>query len=84
LNEQEVEARLHELGFETCTVEALPLRAQVELFAEASIVVSTMGASFASVLFSPPGTVIVDMVPPEMLNLGYVYWEMCEELHHEY
>ena len=84
LNEQEVETYLHGLGFETYAVEALPLRAQVELFAEASVIVSTMGASFVNALFSPPGTVIVDMIPPEMLNLGYVYWEMCEELGHEY
>ena len=80
MNEQEVEAHLHGLGFETYTIEALPLKAQVELFAEASIVVSTNGASLTNVLFSPHGTVIVDMIPPEMMNLGYIYWEMCEEL----
>ena len=84
MNEQEVEAHLHGLGFQTYTIEALPLKAQVELFAEASIVVSTNGASLTNVLFSPHGTVIVDMIPPEKMNLGYIYWEMCEELKHKY
>ncbi|MGO8861700.1 MAG: glycosyltransferase family 61 protein [Acidimicrobiales bacterium] len=84
LNEEEVEKYLHELGFETLVLSELPLKDQVQLFTEASIVVSTMGASFVNVLFSPPGTIVVDMIPPEQMSNCYVYWEMCEGLGHQY
>jgi capsular polysaccharide biosynthesis protein len=84
LNEEEVEKYLHGLGFETFVLSELPLRDQVQLFTEASIVVSTMGASFVNILFSPPGTIVVDMIPPEQMSNCYVYWEMCEGLGHQY
>ena len=84
LNEEEVEKYLHELGFETLVLSELPLKDQVQLFTEASIVVSTMGASFVNILFSPPGTIVVDMIPPEQMSNCYVYWEMCEGLGHQY
>jgi len=84
LNEEEVEKYLHGLGFETLVLSELPLKDQVQLFTEASIVVSTMGASFVNILFSPPGTIVVDMIPPEQMSSCYVYWEMCEGLGHQY
>ncbi len=84
MNEEEVEKYLHGLGFETLVLSELPLTDQVHLFMEASIVVSTMGASFVNILFSPPGTIVVDMIPPEQMSNCYVYWEMCEGLGHQY
>jgi capsular polysaccharide biosynthesis protein len=84
LNEEAVERYLHELGFETCIPELLPLREQVALFAEAEVVVSTHGSAFANMLFSPPGLIVVDMIEPSMLSWAYVFWAMAEELHHDY
>ena len=83
-NEEEVEAILRDRGFETLMPETLSLRRQVELFAEASVIVSTHGSAFTNILFSPPGLVVLDMVPPSMLHTAYVFWSMSEELDHQY
>ena len=84
VNEAEVQAFLGPSGFETCAPETLTLRDQVELFSQAEVVVSTHGAAFTNILFSPSGLTVVDMVQPSMLKWAYVFWAMSEELGHRY
>jgi capsular polysaccharide biosynthesis protein len=83
-NEAEVEACLSRYGFETCMPETLSLREQVELFSQASVVVSTHGAAFLNALFSPKGLVLVDIIEARSIPWSFVYWAMCEELGHTY
>jgi capsular polysaccharide biosynthesis protein len=83
-NEADVEACLSQFGFETCLPETLSLKEQVQLFAEAKVVVSTHGAAFTNALFSPEGLVLVDMVEPSQTPWSFVYWAMSEELGHTY
>jgi Glycosyltransferase 61 len=83
-NEAEVEACLSRYGFETCLPETLSLKEQVELFAEAKVLVSTHGAAFTNALFSPEGLVLVDILEPSRIPWSFVYWAMCEELGHTY
>lgn len=83
-NEQAVEEYLQRFGFETCVPETLSLRDQVKLSAEAETVVSTHGSGLTNILFAPQGLIVVDMIPPSMMHLAYVFWAMSEELSHRY
>lgn len=84
VNEAAVARFLQQYGFETCRPETLSFRSQVELFAQAEVVVSTHGSAFANILFAPSGLVVVDMIQPRMLDWAYVFWAMSEELGHSY
>ncbi len=57
-NEPEVESFLDEFGFETVVPGTLTLRAQVELFGQAEVIVGT-GAGLFNMVFSPPGTKVL-------------------------
>lgn len=83
-NEDEVERCLTERGFEVHRTEELTFGAQVELFAEARIVVAAHGAGLTNILFAPPGCVVVDMIDPGMLHQAYVYWSLAAALGHDY
>ncbi len=83
-NEDEVVEFLTPFGFEICVPEALPMKEQVALFADAEVVVSTHGSAFTNLLFSPPGCRVVDMIEPAMMHLSYVFWSMTEQLRQEY
>lgn len=52
INEEEVADYLRERGFEVVALEERPLREQVQLFAEASLVVAQHGAGLVNLLFS--------------------------------
>jgi len=84
VNETALEEFLSGYGFETCVPEHLSFRQQVELFAEADVIVSTHGSAFTNMLFAPRGVKVVDMIEPGMIPWGYVFWAMAEELGHEY
>jgi capsular polysaccharide biosynthesis protein len=82
VNEAEVEACLRAYGFETCVAEDLSLCAQIELFAQAQMVVSSHGAGLTNVLFADPGLTLIEIFEPSYLH--YVYWSLCEALGHRY
>ncbi|KAA5595962.1 glycosyltransferase family 61 protein [Blastochloris sulfoviridis] len=52
---------LERLGFETVFPERLSAEEQIEVFANASIVVGQSGAAMFNVAFSHPGTIVVDI-----------------------
>ena len=52
INEEEVAGYLRERGFEVVALEKRPLREQVQLFAEAALVVAQHGAGLVNLLFS--------------------------------
>ena len=52
INEEAVAGHLRERGFEVVALEKRPLREQVQLFAEASLVVTQHGAGLVNLLFS--------------------------------
>jgi hypothetical protein len=52
INEDEVASYLRSKGFEVVALEERPLREQVQLFAEASVVVAQHGAGLVNLLFS--------------------------------
>ena len=60
-NQSEVETALEQAGFETVYPEKLSYLKQVELFANASHIVSTHGAALTLLAFCRPGTVVHEM-----------------------
>jgi capsular polysaccharide biosynthesis protein len=84
VNEGTVQGYLEEHGFETHVLETLPFRRQVELFAQAEVVLAPHGAGLTNILFSPPGLTVVEMIPQDIVRQAYVYWTMADALGHSY
>jgi capsular polysaccharide biosynthesis protein len=61
-NEDEVFARLAPLGFERVSLDGLSFEDQARLFHEARLVVAPHGAGLANLVFSRPGTLLVELL----------------------
>ena len=68
-----VTALLARHGFEKVRPEQLSLRAQIELFAGAAAVLALHGSALTNILFSPPGTPVIEL-QAEGFNPGGVPW----------
>jgi hypothetical protein len=64
VNEAEIQRELLGYGFEIVSLTEMPFLQQVKLFSEAAIVVGPHGAGFANAVFCPPGSVLVEFMPP--------------------
>jgi tetratricopeptide (TPR) repeat protein len=82
INSSEVEGALRERGFDIVTLSGRNARDQIELFSSASHVVGVHGAGLTNVLFSPPGTRVLEVLPP--LVATEAYWTLCSQLGHTY
>lgn len=82
LNEEECEAHLARLGFETYTPETLAHRDQVELFASADVIVGSHGAGLTNALYSPRGTRVIDILTTTFIDR--FHWDMCQALGQRY
>jgi capsular polysaccharide biosynthesis protein len=81
-NEEEILPALMEMGFQVFRLEEMPFDEQVRVFRNAEIVVGPHGAGFTNLIFSKPGTHVV-----EILAKGYerrCYWTLSDELGHDY
>jgi hypothetical protein len=71
LNETEALGVLEKRGFRKVTLEALPLREQIRIFASAQIVAGPHGAGFTNLLFSRPGTKVIELFSPNLVHTCY-------------
>jgi len=83
VNEEEVADFLGALGFEHVALEEMDFLEQIEMFAEASVVIGQHGAGLTNLLYVPPGTTVIeifsspDATPPhyssavDLLDLNY-------------
>jgi Glycosyltransferase 61 len=62
LNEEQVVETVRSFGFETVCLEELPLLEQIRLFREAEAVIGPHGAGLANIVFSQPGTNLVEFL----------------------
>ena len=62
LNEEEVFALLEPLGFEAITMDGRSIGEQAALFASAAVIVATHGAALANLVFSRPGTTVIELM----------------------
>lgn len=63
-NEDEVMAFLEPYGFKRVFLESEPVARQIEIFHSAKIVVSPLGAGLTNLLFSNPGTKVIEFFSP--------------------
>lgn len=61
VNEKELIAFLSSYDFEIFYFEELPVMQQVLIFSEALIVISSHGSVFTNLVFSKPGTIVIDI-----------------------
>lgn len=82
INEDEVLVCLERFGFETILPETMSLGEQVQVFAQAEIVVGSHGAGLTNLLFAPSGTLLVDIMTPSFVDP--FHWLLCDALGHPY
>lgn len=63
-NEAELVSRLAPMGFEVTTTSGMSVRQQTELFAGAKIIMAPHGAGLTNILFSAPGTTVIEFYDP--------------------
>lgn len=82
-NESELTDALARLGLTVVSPETLSVREQVHLFAQARLVVGSLGAGMANLAWCRPGTVVCELVPEHHQNpctlalatqMGLRYW----------
>lgn len=71
LNEQEVQSTLEKAGFVIVYPELLSFKEQVNLFYNADEVIGVHGAAFTNIIFSKPGTLILEFFPVTYVNQCY-------------
>ena len=82
VNEEKILSQLQDLGFQICLLEQMPFEEQVRLFRNADVVAGPHGAGFTNLIFSKPGTRVVEILPKG--HERRCYWTLCAELGHEY
>lgn len=70
-NEQDLLGGLLERGFEIITLEEISLAEQIRIFQEAKIVVGPHGAGHANILWSAPGTNLLEVFSPTWMHPCY-------------
>lgn len=81
-NEAELMPILERHGFERLILGPLAVRDQVAAFASAEIVVAPHGAGLTNLVFSPPGTTLVELFAPQYQNP--CYYQLCCTAGHRY
>ena len=69
-NAQAVASLLDSLGFEVVEVAGLDVRTQIDLFAQASLVVGATSEGMTNILFSAPGTPMLEFRPVHWADSG--------------
>ncbi|HEV7300601.1 MAG TPA: glycosyltransferase family 61 protein [Tepidisphaeraceae bacterium] len=81
-NETEVIDLLGRHGFESITLENLPLTEQIALLAGAEVVVVPHGAGLTNIVFCKPGTKIIELLSPNAVNV--MYWTISNQVGLDY
>ena len=85
VNEDEVLATLAPLGFEVVDFDHLTVREQIKTFAELDVLVAPHGAALANLVFSSPGSTLLELFPADAPVADY--WLMSagvEGLEYQY
>jgi hypothetical protein len=71
VNEDEIHGLATERGFELVRLETLTLAEQIRLFAETRFVTGVHGAGFSNIVFSRPGTRVLELVKKGYITGSY-------------
>jgi hypothetical protein len=75
LNDADVFAVLAPHGFEDVAPGRMSFREQMQVFAEARVVVGVAGAALTNIVFMPPGGTVVMLTPVPMA--GWFFWDVA-------
>lgn len=70
-NEKQIIANLSRYGFSSFDLEKLSLRDQIRLFRDVQVIVSPHGSGLANIVFSSPGTTVIELFPAANVDLFY-------------
>jgi len=68
INEKEVIEQLTRLGFQTVWLEEMSLSEQIELFANAKVIISPHGSSLTNLVFCSPDTIVIELFSPHYVR----------------
>ena len=77
VNEDEVLVTLERHGFSEVSNEGLSVSEQIALFAKAEAVIGVHGAGLANAVFSPPGTLLIELQPETREGIHPLYWNVA-------
>jgi hypothetical protein len=77
-NEAELVAMLEHHGFQTVHPQTLSVSDQIKLFAGAEAVIGSWGSGLTNLLFSPPGTLAIELQPEDVGYAGNAFvWNIA-------
>ena len=82
LNEDAVMARLEPLGFRKVTMTGLRVADQAALFRNARAIITPHGSGLTNMVFSNPGTVVIELFQPAYMNS--CYWAIADFMQIDY
>lgn len=82
-NEEAVEAMLSRRGFETLVTDGLTVAEQASLLARSEFVVGVHGAALANLVFAPPGTPVLELMPANMRSTMYARLSVAAGLRYD-
>jgi len=82
LNEDAVMSRLEPLGFRKVAMTGLRVADQAALFRNARVIITPHGSGLTNMVFSNPGTVVIELFQPAYMNS--CYWAIADFLQIDY
>lgn len=74
-NQDEIEARLVEMGFELVRVDGMSVETQIRLFRQASLVIAPTGAHLTNMVWCAPGTHVI-VLTSDHASVQLYLWEL--------
>lgn len=84
VNLDELRPVLDAFGFEIVRLSGISLRAQAELFHSAELILANHGAALSNLVFCAPGTRVLQVLAPGMLEREYRTLSAHGQLRHDY
>jgi Glycosyltransferase 61 len=81
-NEDEIWPILAAQGFQKIFMEDYPVAEQIGMFASATHIVAPHGAALTNLVFSPPGTRVIELFPPDVVQ--GCYWTLASQVKLDY
>jgi capsular polysaccharide biosynthesis protein len=82
LNEGDVVQLLRRRGFEAIALETLSVAQQAATVAACEVIVAPHGGGLSNLIFSSPGTKVVEIFSPELV--AAYFWKICNQLNLDY
>ncbi|HTI61595.1 glycosyltransferase family 61 protein [Mucilaginibacter sp.] len=81
-NEPQIVELLQQYGFESIALETMSLLEQIAVMATAEVIIAPHGAGLTNIVFSEPGTTIIEFLHPGAVNV--MYWTIAADMGYKY